>query len=338
MTATLQTLTWGRESHGLFDYESRSTHEKKLKASGDCKLIRTENEVEIIKDEELRPEAQVLASFTQTSSGYFLAPQEPGSLWLVVKSLQNFVLSEGAIIKLGRVKYRVKELSGSDTSFPSPFEKVPPEQACKFCFCDENTENNPLISPCQCSGSMKFIHLFCLQEWLNSKKLTRNNENSICHYWKSVDCEICKRPFPVNVYYKGEPFDLFSVGTKHQPYLILEAVTPERNNHRGIHVITFINKCVAKLGRGHDSDVRISDISVSRFHATIKYLDGKFILEDNNSKFGTLVQLEESYDLSTCHDLVELQIGRTVISVMGKSNLDESLDMSIEETEDESID
>lgn len=30
-------------------------------------------------------------------------------------------------------------------------------------------------------------------------------------------------------------------------------------------------KSVFKLGRGHESDVRISDISVSRTHAILKY-------------------------------------------------------------------
>jgi len=43
------------------------------------------------------------------------------------------------------------------------------------------------------------------------------------------------------------------------------------------------------MGRGSDSDVRISDISVSRCHALIKYEKDGFYLEDNNSKFGTLV-------------------------------------------------
>lgn len=46
-----------------------------------------------------------------------------------------------------------------------------------------------------------------------------------------------------------------------------------------------------KLGRGHESDVRVSDISVSRCHAILKYdvNDFGYYLEDNLSKFGTLV-------------------------------------------------
>ena len=35
------------------------------------------------------------------------------------------------------------------------------------------------------------------------------------------------------------------------------------------------------MGRGNDSDIRITDISVSRYHATIKYEKGKFVLKDN---------------------------------------------------------
>lgn len=48
-----------------------------------------------------------------------------------------------------------------------------------------------------------------------------------------------------------------------------------------------------KLGRGHDTDVRITDISVSRLHAYIrKSFKGFYYLEDNNSKFGTLALIQ----------------------------------------------
>jgi pSer/pThr/pTyr-binding forkhead associated (FHA) protein len=47
------------------------------------------------------------------------------------------------------------------------------------------------------------------------------------------------------------------------------------------------------MGRGHESDLRINDISVSRCHALIKFKNGKFLLEDNLSKFGTLVLVKK---------------------------------------------
>jgi len=59
------------------------------------------------------------------------------------------------------------------------------------------------------------------------------------------------------------------------------------------------DKKVFKLGRGHESDVRVSDISVSRCHALVKYNEdnGRFYLEDNLSKFGTLVLAKGSIEL-----------------------------------------
>ena len=54
-----------------------------------------------------------------------------------------------------------------------------------------------------------------------------------------------------------------------------------------------------KLGRGHESDVRVSDISVSRCHAILKFdkNDHGYYLEDNLSKFGTLVLAKQGIDL-----------------------------------------
>ena len=45
-----------------------------------------------------------------------------------------------------------------------------------------------------------------------------------------------------------------------------------------------------KLGRGHECEIRITDISVSRNHAHIKNVGNSFYIFDNKSKFGTLVK------------------------------------------------
>ena len=53
------------------------------------------------------------------------------------------------------------------------------------------------------------------------------------------------------------------------------------------------------LGRGHESEVRVSDISVSRCHAILKYdmNEHSYYLEDNLSKFGTLVLAKDAIEL-----------------------------------------
>ena len=43
------------------------------------------------------------------------------------------------------------------------------------------------------------------------------------------------------------------------------------------------------MGRGHEADLRLGDISVSRSHAALKLKNLGFQLKDKKSKFGTLV-------------------------------------------------
>lgn len=55
-----------------------------------------------------------------------------------------------------------KRLGGARDSMSSKLESG---RACRICLDEGETEDNPFITPCKCSGSMKFIHLECLREW-----------------------------------------------------------------------------------------------------------------------------------------------------------------------------
>jgi predicted component of type VI protein secretion system len=89
---------------------------------------------------------------------------------------------------------------------------------------------------------------------------------------------------------EGHKFNLVQYEKQTGDYMVLESLNQEKNTSRIIHIIRPTpQKDVFKLGRGHESDLRINDISVSRCHAKIKLENGKFMLEDNQSKFGTLV-------------------------------------------------
>ena len=72
-----------------------------------------------------------------------------------------------------------------------------------------------------------------------------------------------------------------------------------------------------KKGRGHQCDLRISDISVSRFHSFIKYDKGLFSIFDNNSKFGTLILIQKPVQIKA--EKLAIQVGRTVISLCKKN-------------------
>ncbi len=76
-----------------------------------------------------------------------------------------------------------------------------------------------------------------------------------------------------------------------------------------MHVIT---KHLVSLGRGLENDVRITDISVSRDHATIKWnKDGSIYITDLVSKFGSSVQIQKPLLMSN----QIMQIGRTLLKV-----------------------
>ena len=88
----------------------------------------------------------------------------------------------------------------------------------------------------------------------------------------------------------------------------------DKNTSRMIHLLTVTPaKQEFKLGRGHESEVRINDISVSRCHAILKYKEDGFYIEDNNSKFGTIALIQDRMPLDI-ENTYAFQIGRTVIS------------------------
>ncbi|XP_061378115.1 E3 ubiquitin-protein ligase MARCHF8-like isoform X2 [Danaus plexippus] len=60
---------------------------------------------------------------------------------------------------------------------------------CRICHC-ESEVHNPLLAPCYCSGSLKYVHQSCLQQWLTASE-TRS-------------CELCKFNFIMHT--KIKPF------------------------------------------------------------------------------------------------------------------------------------
>uniref|UniRef100_A0A8C6S5Q0 RING-type E3 ubiquitin transferase n=1 Tax=Neogobius melanostomus TaxID=47308 RepID=A0A8C6S5Q0_9GOBI len=51
---------------------------------------------------------------------------------------------------------------------------------CRICHC-EGDDESPLITPCHCTGSLRFVHQSCLQQWIKSS-------DTRC-------CELCKYEF-----------------------------------------------------------------------------------------------------------------------------------------------
>lgn len=71
---------------------------------------------------------------------------------------------------------------------------------CRICLGDENTSADPLINPCKCSGSMKWIHLECLRKWLINKIEIVEDEVIRIYAWKDLNCELCKSSLKSSFY------------------------------------------------------------------------------------------------------------------------------------------
>jgi E3 ubiquitin-protein ligase DOA10 len=68
------------------------------------------------------------------------------------------------------------------------------ETVCRICLCEEE-EGNPLISPCDCKGGVKYIHVECIKEWLESKKHKKETAYVNSYIWRGLECELCKSPY-----------------------------------------------------------------------------------------------------------------------------------------------
>ena len=116
------------------------------------------------------------------------------------------------------------------------------------------------------------------------------------------------------IFGKKDVFDLIEIERPDCDYIILESLNQMKDNCniKSIHVIKLTGENIT-IGRGHESDVRINDISVSRSHACLKYDSntGGLLLRDLRSKFGTLVLLKRP--LTIKERKIHLQIGRTYI-------------------------
>ena len=66
----------------------------------------------------------------------------------------------------------------------------------------EDGQPDKLICPCKCAGSMGMIHISCLKEWVNSKRLIYHGKKVQSYFWKALECELCQEPFENRMKYR----------------------------------------------------------------------------------------------------------------------------------------
>ena len=108
---------------------------------------------------------------------------------------------------------------------------------------------------------------------------------------------------------ENELVTLISIPKPTGSYVIFEKIASVCSSSTGLFIALFNRKSKLQLGRSTDSDLRLTNLSVSRNHATLECDNGTVLLRDVNSTFGTAVCLERPISVS---DEV-LQVGRSLL-------------------------
>ena len=214
------------------------------------------------------------------------------------------------------------------------------KKICRICYMEEiDKKINPLIKPCKCSGSMKYIHYECLLHWLKTKVLINNN--SYCdngfftiYSLNLIECELCKNHLPNYIKHRNRlysliDYDKFDKDKKipkkesknnctYDNFIIFDEMTTNKEGSKFRYLVKFDENNMIKIGRGLEMQLILNDISVSRNHCQLKIdEDGNIILEDNNSKFGTLVLIQA--------ENIEIIKGKTLTLQVGTNYLNMKL-------------
>ena len=197
---------------------------------------------------------------------------------------------------------------------------------CRICYENYSSIKNPLINPCKCKGSMKYIHYNCLLNWMKNRIIIPNdkiNSNNHISFDKSLlNCELCKNNFPYYIKFNNNLYNILPYQSKFNEYLLFE--TLDKTNKKTINIVSLVNKNKINIGRLSSCDICIKESSLSRSHCIIHKdkLKSELYIEDNDSKFGTLILIQNNKIEINDYFPLRLQINTIYIKI--KKNLNKN--------------
>jgi len=208
------------------------------------------------------------------------------------------------------------------TTGDSSAKSMGDEPMCYMCFDDTNTEDNPLITPCQCLGDTRYVHVDCLRKWHSAEA-----DNQIC-FLSSVDatCSVCKTTFKSDFKLpNGKTVKLFKSSLE-PPYVSLLIATKHEmaqrlfNTRFQLSFSTLLKPDRRNavrpllLGRSSGSDMVLDYRTVSARHASLKFKNGEFLFTDAGSSNGSYLYLRRPLELTSSQP-VQFRLGRSMIAM-----------------------
>ena len=270
------------------------------------------------------------------------------------ENTENYKLNENDIIKIGNKKYEIIKLhinkkennqsseNNNDNNTYNISElnknsepifninlkenqyqitqnesKIDDNERCWICLDGCSTEENPKLSLCKCHS---YVHFECLKSYLSKKfKIQYNSQNTITSFTcQKFNCDICLAPYPVRfrIPKLDKIYEFVDLNLPEEnDYLVLESLDyiKKNINLKTLYLIQLLDKEIT-LGRHSENDISIRDLTVSRFHAVLKYdkENGNLFLENKSEKFGTLVLIRGNLKIK--EEKINFQIGRSYVT------------------------
>ncbi len=168
---------------------------------------------------------------------------------------------------------------------------------------------------------MKYVHIQCLLHWLKTKiniKTYIDNPLLTTLTINKVKCELCQEELPDYIKHNGKIYslnDFEQFEYKNENYIIFDTIEHENNIDRTRYIIKFDKSNKIKIGRGIESNLIINEVSISRVHCLIHLNNnGEVIINDCNSKFATLILLQNNNLEILSGQKLGVQVGRTYLT------------------------
>ncbi|XP_060113170.1 E3 ubiquitin-protein ligase MARCHF7 isoform X4 [Heteronotia binoei] len=149
---------------------------------------------------------------------------------------------------------------------------------CRICQMSSTSPTNPLIEPCKCTGSLRYVHQECMKKWLQSKINSGSSLEAV------TTCELCKEKLHLNL-------DDFDIHELHRAHASEQADYEFISS--GLYLVVLLHLCEQRfsdmLGTTSEANTRVRFINLAR---TLQAHMDDLETSDDDSEDGDLATLD----------------------------------------------
>lgn len=316
---SVHVVVWLRDFFSLYDYYSDNyKSEKEFIVNNSCLIGRSESIAYCLaKGEWSMPGISFtpLVSLSYINSQILFLKSDSSSedLWIPTRMTKEtkVKLAEGTVFKLGCKVFEVLEINFPRTPYvPNTEEEILNEGlSCKICM--NNAEvGDPLIQSCgRCKNAR--VHISCLRQWIAKDTVVKTRTSSTVYINNRYVCDVCKELLPLYVRFKHQIYYLFKVETPPESYMILKSVKLEYPGVK-LYLLNIQKHKKFIIGSSRESDLKVKDFTVERFHAELRATSKGIFIRDKKSKYGTMIRQNSTIELQ---ESLTVQVGPSLITV-----------------------